>query len=338
MLGEDAAGDELDGDRQLARGGGAERVAAAKLIALSRNEIAMCWPWTNAYSSRRSAGTSKVIAIASSVSRSTRETASGCTVASPRQCSLNWSNGSPQSRQVRCALHAVEPKRDDPRVRFEPQRGQGTESAERAGRGSDAELAGLARVRSLIQSLVQAGRRSSGRPRGRSRARRGWSESIADRVHRRAAGVGRRDRDDTVPSSSVRTSRRMPRSWIETTGSSGSGIAATRACGLTRSPPDRSGGDAGARRAGSPELGCAAAGRRRWAASPPGARASPPEDRLDALEPRRLGATASLAAPRRARRARGCTARGARAQPASARGSRRCRRRAGASTGAWSTW
>ena len=200
------------------------------------------------------------------------------------QIALKSSKGSRQALQRHSALQAVEPNRRElagvrrsrtagsaPRTAAGDGTGPRRHSPRPARAGRCRTRAACARPASLIQSVVQAGA-STSVARRRSHAagaRTQRADVVADRVHGRAAGVGRGDRRPRRwPSSARRPSRRMPRSSMVSTGTSGSGTATAATAQAPRpmragsrqpaarhhvtAPRGGSGRGAASRRAGSP--------------------------------------------------------------------------------------
>ena len=228
-----------------------------------------CWPGVKANSAASAGGTSKVSATASSVSSSIAATRSAWKVADT-QWALKWSNGSRQERHTHSDLHAVDPNRLDSRVSSDPHCGQRTD--ERRARPDRAARRRTPRAwpsppRSSSPSSTPARARTPRRRAGsrrRSARRPGPSRIVSIAGQPEYVGV---ICTCTRPWSSSVTSRRIPRSAIVTTGSSGSGrsaaiFQAAPSC-VTTSPPGASGAGAASRRAGARGARCAGrAGRR----------------------------------------------------------------------------
>ena len=171
------------------------------------------------------------------------------------QWHLKWSNGSRQARQRHSALQAVEPNSLSSFGVGRAAARAGDRSARTARRGWRRAAAGRCRIppacggpSSVIQSVVQAGD-STVRTRASGNAgalQRGFDVE-RDHVHRRAAGIGRRDRDLDRPSGPTDTSRSTPRSAMVSAGISGSTTrrrrrprrAGAAPASLTMSPRDR---------------------------------------------------------------------------------------------------
>src|SRR6266508_2517157 len=168
---------------------------------------------------------------------------------------LTWSKGSLQALQDHRALHAVDPNRLSSRVSREPHCGHLTASVSATGPvagltgwgGATPYSSRAALPASVIQSVVQAGLRtvltstSSYPAPWQAASTSARIDSIAGQPEYVGVMV------TTTRSSDTETPRRMPRSAMVMTGSSGSGTARSASMtALTTSHPGESGAGAGA--------------------------------------------------------------------------------------------